>query len=429
MKILIVLCSCLAVQVSAQPLSLPDAINLALQKNYDLRIARNVVDINRINNHIGTAGGLPTVSGNASDQESVANINQRLNTGTEISRTGAAVNALNANVTGSQLLYNGFRVRYTKNRLEVLQQQSEQQLAAQIQNTIAGVMVRYYDVVRQQRYILTLQQSIGLSEKQLEIVQAKQNVGLANNADLFQSQIDLNTRKQDLQAQQLALSQAQTDLLAWLDVEADSTVVITDSILLDQNVQLAAVLSGLPQNPEITILNQEININELIEKEVAAQRYPSLRANAGINYGRNQSAGGQLLLNQSYGPFIGLSLAVPIYNGGIFKRQQQTASIVTQNSRLQRENVLLDYRALALRTYQAYASSLQQIETQQNTYDISAQLVNLSLQRFELAAATIIELREAQKSFEDAAFRLVDLRYTAKLAEIELKRLQGQLRY
>jgi outer membrane protein TolC len=326
------------------------------------------------------------------------------------------------------LLYNGLRVKTTKNRLELLQQQSEQELAAQIQNTIAGVMLHYYDVVRQQRYILTLQQSIGLSEKQLEIVQAKKNVGLANNADIFQSQIDLNTRKQDLQAQQLALLQAQTELLAWLDVApGSSTLLINDSILVDQNVRLDAVLTALQQNPEITVLDQAININELIEKEIRAQRYPSLRANAGVNYGRNMASGGQLLLNQSYGPFIGLGLSVPIYNGGIFKRQQQTAGLATQNARLQRENALLDYRANAIRTFQAYASSLQQLETQDSTYRLSSQLVDLSLQRFELAAATIVEVREAQKSFEDAAFRLVDLRYTAKIAEIELKRLEGRL--
>jgi hypothetical protein len=35
-------------------------------------------------------------------------------------------------------------------------------LNAQIQNTIAAVMVKYYDVVRQQGYIKTLQQSIEL---------------------------------------------------------------------------------------------------------------------------------------------------------------------------------------------------------------------------------------------------------------------------
>lgn len=82
-----------------------------------------------------------------------------------------------------------------------------------------------------------------------------------------------------------------------------------------------------------------------------------------------------------------------------------------------------------IKLFKAYTNSLQQLNTQQNTYQLSQQLVQLSLQRFQLAAATIIEVREAQKSFEDAGFRLVTLSYSAKIAEIELKRLSNRLTF
>ncbi len=266
-----------------------------------------------------------------------------------------------------------------------------------------------------------------MSDKQLEIVRAKQAVGLANDADVFQSEIDLNTRKQALQAQQLALAQAKTDLLILLDVSPDSAIVVADSIVLEKNIQLATVLAGLRQNPEITALDQQINIQALLEKETAALRSPTVRANAGLVYGRTQANGGQFLLNQSYGPFGNVGVSVPIYSGGVFGRQEQVAKIATRNAQLQKENALLDAQANALKTFQAYASSLQQLETQQGTVQLSAKLVALSLQRFQLAAATIVELREAQKSFEEASFRLVDLSFSAKMAEIELKRLGGTL--
>jgi outer membrane protein len=118
---------------------------------------------------------------------------------------------------------------------------------------------------------------------------------------------------------------------------------------------------------------------------------------------------------------------VPIYNGGIFKRQQQVASINTKNATLQKEGTLLDFKSNAVKTYQSYTAGIAQAATQQNTYKLSAQLVALALQRYQLAQATIIELREAQKSFEDAGYRFINLNYTAKIAEIELKRLAGKL--
>ena len=167
MKKLFFLLALIAVKTNAQELTLQDAINLALKNSFDIQIAKNVVDANKINNNIGVAGGLPTVAATTSNQESVVNINQKLNTGTEITRDGATSNNLTANVSGTMLLYNGYRVVATKKRLEILQQQSEQNLNSQIQNTIANVMVNYYNVVRQQGYIKTLKQSIDLSKQQL----------------------------------------------------------------------------------------------------------------------------------------------------------------------------------------------------------------------------------------------------------------------
>jgi outer membrane protein len=282
MKKITILFLLFATKAFTQQLTLQDAINISLKNSFDIQIAKNNVDINKINNNMGIAGGLPTVTGTASDQESVVNINQKINTGTEINKTGATSNNLNANATGTMLLYNGYRVITTKKRLEQLQAQSQQTLNAQIQNTIAAVMTKYFDVVRQQAYIKTLQQSIDLSKKQLELIEVKQSIGLANNANLFQSQIDLNTRQQDMQTQQLIVNQATTDLLNLLNVKPDSSVTIKDTIVVDATVQLDEVMNAINQNPQILFLDQQIKINQLIEKETAAQRYPSLRANTGI---------------------------------------------------------------------------------------------------------------------------------------------------
>jgi len=426
-KIVAILLIIISFKASAQQITLQEAINIALKNSFDIQIAKNVVEINKTNNHIGVAGGLPTVSGTASDQEGVVNINQKQNSGADITRNGAASNTVNANVTGSMLLYNGYRVVATKKRLEELEKQSGALLNAQIQNTIADVMFKYYDVVRQQGYMKTLQQSIDLSKQQLELVQTKQSLGLANNADLFQSQIDLNTRQQDMQSQQLIVDQAKTDLLNLLNVKPDSAITIKDTIIIDRSLKVGDVIAAISSNPAIISLDNQIKINELIEKETAAQRYPSLRANTGLNYGRTQSGAGQLLLNQSYGPFIGLSVAVPIYSGGVIKRQEKVANINTQNARLQKESTLLDYESSTIKTYQSYTNSMKQLETQQNTFELSQKLVDLSLQRFQLGAATIIEIRESQRSFEDAGYRLVNLSYAAKIAEVELKRVSNKL--
>ena len=412
---------------NAQHISLQDAINIALKNNLDIQIQKNNAEISKINNNRGVAGGLPSVSFNATDQESSIGINQKLNNGTVISRSGAYSNTMNANVVGSLLLYNGFKVVATQKRLIEIQKQSEQHLIAQIQNTIAAVMTKYYTVVREQSYVGTLQQSIDVSQKQLELIQKKKSLGLASDADFFQSQIDLNTRILEMQSQQTIIKQAKVDFMNLLELPSDTTIDIQDTITVNQQIVLAGVLKQMNSSAEIASLDHQIKINEFIEKEVLAERKPSLRLNMGYNFGNTESTAGQLLLNRVYGPFVNMGLSIPIYNGSIAKRQQQVANISTQNARMQRDAVLHDIQSAVVKTFQSYSNAMEQLKTQQNTFELSKQLVAIIQQRFQLNSATALEVREAQKSFEEAGFGLLNVQYIAKVAEIELQRICNKL--
>ena len=408
-------------------LHLQQAINIALKNSLDIQLAKNDLEASTILNNIGVAGGLPLVTAGVTDNEQVSTINQKLNTGVNINRNGAAVNGLNSNLAVSMLLYNGNRVVATKSRLAQLQKQSQQLLNSQVQDIIGSVMTGYYDIVRQQSYLKTVEKSIDASNQQLQIVKARQDVGLANNADHFQAQIDLNALQQNQLSQQLIIDQAKTELLRLLTLRPDSAIAIRDTILVDKNLNLNQVLNSLQQNANILASDDQVRINELIVKETAALRYPSVRATTGYNFNRNQSAAGQLLLNQSYGPAIGLTVGIPIYNGSIFKRQQKVTEINVRNAQLSKQVLVRDYSSQAVKSFQSYTSTLKQLETEQLNYTLSQQLLDLVLKRFQFKQATIVDVKNAQQSFEQSGYRLVNLNYAAKSAEIELKRLGNQL--
>ena len=408
-------------------LRLPDAINIALKNSLDVQLSKNLIEANTILNNYGVAGGLPLVTGSLADNEQVTNISQKLNTGVSIKRNAVVTNIAVVGVTGSILLYNGNRVVATKGRLAMLVKQSGQQLNAQIQNILAGVMTAYYDIVRQQGYIKTIDRSIEASQQQLDIVKARQSVGLANNADFFQAQIDLNALVQTKQSQQLIVGQGKTELLRQLTLNPDSLITIEDTILVNNNIKLAEVLNSLNKNADIVAADEQININEFITKETAALRYPSLRATTGFNFSRNQAAAGQLLLNQSYGPSVGISLGIPIYNGSVFKRQQRVAEIEVRNAGLNKQLLVRDYSSQVVKSYQAYSSTLLQLQTEQENYKLSNQLLDVVLQRFKFKQATIVDVKNAQQSFEASGYRLVNLNFSAKSAEIELDRLANKL--
>src|SRR5690606_24286940 len=401
----------------AVQLTLDDAIAIALKNSLEIQIARNDVEAAELMNHYGVAGGLPTVNATLGNTQQVMNIRQKLQNGTNIERDGAAGNNLSSGVVASLVLYNGHRIVSTKRRLEELKQQNEELLLAQIQDLIADVSTAYYDIVRQQSYVKTIVQSILASEKRLEILEARRSAGLANNADIYQAQIDINTAKQLMMNQKLVVDVAKTELLRLMSEDPSIELEIADTIIVSKDLDLNEFLEKTAKNRQIRASENQIRISEIVQREIAAQRYPTVRLNAGLNYTRNQSAAGFNLVYQSFGPNVGLAVSIPLYNGEAYRRQQQAAGVEIKSARKRKEILERDFKSEVYKTYHAYKNALSQLETEIKNYRLTEELLNLTMQRFELIQATIIDVREAQKSFEDAGYRLVNLSYAAKAAE------------
>lgn len=407
--------------------TLKSAIDTTLKNNFDIQIAANSLEISKINNTAGVAGALPQVSASASGNQSVTNGYQKLNTGEEISTSNINDNSLNSNINAGLLLFNGFRVVATRERLDLLQKQSELELNLQIQNSIAEVMAKYYDIVRQQNYLKIIQTSLDVSQKKLEIVTERKKAGMANDADYLQALIDLNTAEQNLKSQQLVIDQTKTGLLQIMSIKNYYAYSVDDSIVVDKTMQLNSILAFLQKNPQYVSSEQQVKISEQVVKEVSALRYPSLRVNTGFDFNRNQSDAGLTRINQNYGPYAGLTLQVPIYNGNAYKVQKQTAVYNVSNAKLQQQNLLNTLTADAVKTYLSYSTTLQQLESQENSVELSVKLIKVVMQQFQSGQATILDVKAAQASFENTGYQLVNLKYAAKVAEIELKRLQYQL--
>lgn len=427
----IVLFLCFGIWVTgafAQELTLDDALSIALKNNLGIQIAHNEVDIAEINNSYGVAGGLPFVQGTATGNQQLTSIRQEYsNPANNKTSNNARSTNLTAGLSADILLYNGGRVVNAKNRLETTEMQSRQLLDSRVQNLMYSVMLKYYDIVRQQSYAKTLETSIAASQQRLDIVKKQQAVGVANDADLFQSQVDRNTQIQNLQAQQLVVDQGKTDLLTLLTLKPDSVVLIRDTILVNSNMQLDSILSAISQNPDVQAAYQQISINQYIEKEVGAQRYPALLLNAGYNFSHTVNAAGFSLLNQSYGPYIGLGLTIPIFNGNIYKKQQEVAGINVKTASLQKDTLLLGINSSAVKSWQAYQNNLKQLETAKMNYDLSQKLLDLVLKRFQYKQATIVDVKNAQQSYESAGFIMINVSYAAKVSEIQLRRLANRL--
>ncbi|HNW88626.1 MAG TPA: TolC family protein [Bacteroidales bacterium] len=412
-----------------QPLTLEMAIDSALKNNFDIRIARNNAEINKINNNYGIAGGLPSINAAVSDNASLYNIHQEYSDGTVSNVNNSLGNNLGAEISASITLFNGLKVLSAKKRLTYLQDQGFLELNQEIQNTLAAIMLKYYDIIRQESYLKIIRSTIDISQKKSEIINERKNVGLANDADEMQAQIDLNICQQNYSSQQLVVENSKTELLQLMSVKQFQPFMIDDSTInIDTEIQMDSVLVFIKDNYQYLSAEQQIKINEQVAKEVRALRYPSLQLNTSYDFNYNQNNKAYASLYRSYGPYAGLNLKIPIFNGGTYRIKQKEALLNISNARLQKENLMNDLTSSALKTYQTYQNALTQLESQQASFELSEKLMDLVLQKFQLNQSTILDLKAAQQSYENSAYLLVNLQYQAKVAEIELERLTSNLK-
>jgi len=216
-------------------------------------------------------------------------------------------------------------------------------------------------------------------------------------------------------------------LLEVMNVKKYFSYMVSDSIIVDETIVPDSIYSFLANNPQVLSAEQQVRISEQAAKEIAAQRYPSLKLNAGYNFNLTKNDAGLTVYNQNYGPVIGLSLLVPIYNGNVYNIQHKTAVYNITNARLQKDKLLQNLIADAIKTAMSYKNGLTQLVSQQKNKDLSARLVSLTMEKFKLNQSTILDVKTAQTTYENNAYLFVNLQYAAKASEIELKRLMFRL--
>lgn len=415
--------------LKAQELLTPeDAVALAVSKNFDIIIAKNDAEIARIYNNRATAGMLPRINVTTGDVFNLNNINQNFSTGLEIKKNWVPINSFNAGLNLDWTIFDGLKMFATKDRLAALQKLGEIQLKDQIQNTAAQVLNVYYDVVRQKQQIKALKESMSISVERVNLSQKKFDVGYADKTPLLQAKVDYSTQQINILKQETVLQQAKVELNRLIGREANVEFDVLDTIEVSYTPDLQIIKDSVfLANYSIRAAMTNIDISKFQHKEIKSQRLPQINFSTGYNVLQNNSQAGQILLNRTYGPTIGLNAVIPIFTGGIVKKQLEASAvnIATQQVQLSKTKNDLDSRILTAYQNFDYASRVLKLNVE--NVKIAEENVKITLDRFRLNQSNSLEIKEAQSSYEDALYNIILARYNAKTAEIELKRLSNQL--
>lgn len=415
-------------QAQSPILTADEAVRIALEANYDIRLSRSDAEIARLNNTKGNAGMLPTVNLVANENFTLSAFQQKLANGTEFVAAGAPFNTANAAVQLSWPLFDGRRMQITKNRLEQTEALGILNLQNMVQATAANVLLAYYEIVRGKLQERALQEVILLNEGRLNIAEARLAAGFAAKTDALQSRIDLNQRRSDLLVQQTATAAAKRSLNQLLVRPPETAFEVVETIEAtyspDRNVLAEKVLA---QNPTLLSFQKTAEIAALLVGENKALGKARLNGIGQFNAVRADNGAGFTLSNSQAGITVGASLVVPLYTGGNVKRQVETAKIAAEQAMMRVENqrsiieTELDNQ-LAILQVQRQILSIEDTNVNDARENLS-----VSTERFRVGSTTGLEPQIAQNSLEQALVRRNLVLYNLKIAELRLKLLAGAL--
>lgn len=409
-------------------LTLKEAVSIALQNNYDIKISRNDLSIAKNNNNIGNAGMLPTLDATYINGGGIQNTRQTPATGPERVITGARStnNSLGADLNWT--VFDGFTMFANYNRLKELQKQGEVNARLTILNTVADVINAYYDVIRQQQLLVAADSAIDVSVLRTNIAKTKLELGRGSKLDVLTAQVDYNTDtssylqiKNFLQVAKIRLNQIMVrDISANFSV-ADS-IDVDRGILFSKQAEIAE-----QQNPDVqnAFINQRLASLNL--KAVRGARYPAISLNSGYSRANSTSPTG---FNQRFaanGFTYGVTASLNLFNGFLQRQNERNAKIEIETSKLNLGKTKLDVSSQLLSAYQNYATYLDLVKLEQRNVDIAKESLDITLAKYRLGSIAPLELREAQRNAIDAQNRFIEMQYQAKLAETNLKAISGNI--
>ncbi|WP_396169339.1 TolC family protein [Flavobacterium sp.] len=426
--ILFLLC---AAKTSAQEvLTIKDAMKIALENNFEIKIASNNLDIDKTNVSTGNAGMLPRVTASLVDANRIENSTQTLQNGTVNTLDNAKNNSLNYGVGLDWTVFDGFKMFARLDQLKELQKLGEAQLKRTIILKISEVNAVYFDLVQQQQQLTALDTTIMISTKRLELAQNRFKIGKASKLEVLNAQVDLNTDKVALLRQKESYANRKIVLNQILARDSKVDFKVVDNVKVDDKLILAELIAlAEKQNPQLEseIINKRVA--ELQLKQIKGDRYPRINLTTGYNFLDTESSLGFTAAFSARGFNYGLRASLNVFDGFAQNRNEKIAKIQLDNSKIAIEQQSLLLTSELSIAFQTYLTNLELIDLEETNEAIAKQNLNITVDKFRIGTITTLEFRAAQLNYINAKVRYSNAQFQAKLSEIALRELAGNMSF
>ncbi|MCO5239072.1 MAG: TolC family protein [Chitinophagaceae bacterium] len=415
-----------------QVITLHEAIAAGLHNNYDILLLSNDSVAAATDQRFVYGAFLPNLNGTVGTLWSTSAQKQKYQTRDDAEGSGIKTDNINAALNLNWTLFDGLKMFATKRKIEELHGLAGINLKNQVVNTTAEIVNNYYLIVRQKQLLKAIEEQMSINEERVKLADRKLSVGLGSKPELLQAKVDLNAQKAAHLQQQTAMLQLRDQLNQLTGMQLPAVYDVADSIPLNLYLNISDIQNqAVTSNPTILQALKNADIAAISLKEAKASRWPLVSFVSAYSFTRNANKNNispfapYFSRNQGYN--LGLTASIPILNNLSVKRNIERAKLDVeyQHIAVSKQKSLVDvWVKVAFNSYQYQVSALL---LEEENIELAKENVMIALERFRQGVSTYLELREAQKSLEDAYDRLIAARYNTKVSETELLRLKGDI--
>lgn len=413
-----------------QVLTTDEAIALALENNYGIKIAKNTVEISENNADILNSGYLPSLTGNAGASIDVQNTEGELANGETRIAEGAETRRYNASINLNYTLFDGLGRLYNYKQLKEQYQLSKLEARQTIENTILELFSIYYTIAQLSENTTALEETLIISKNRLTRSEYQFDYGQNTKLGVLNARVDINNDSINLINANQQLKNTKRDLNVVLGNSTNNTfkvdTTVTFPILFNKKELFNKMLAN---NVRLKQIEQNIKISDFTIKASKSGYLPivGLQGSYGWNESTNNSPLAFTLQNTTTGFSGGLNLTWNLFDGGSTITRVKNAKIDLETQQLQKEQILIEVQRNFNNSWDDYQNKLKIFRVQQENIKTAQNNFDRTQEKFKLGQVTSIEFRQAQLNLLTAELNKNQAKYDAKLAEITVLQISGEL--
>lgn len=409
-------------------LSKQSAVDIALENNYDIRIAEGNVESAANSASVYNSGYLPAISGSAGANYSVNDTEIERIDGSEQVIKGAESYGYNGTVALNYTVFNGLGRKYNYAMLKENYNLSELQARQVIERSIVSIFAVYYDVARLTQNVNSQVQTIDISRRRLQRMQYGYEYGQNTQLDVLNAEVDYNNDSITMRNLSLELSNVKRDLNVLLGRDVGIDFYVDTTITYMTGLNYEELLSDAMQY-NVSVLQNEglLKTAEYGVKVDKSVLIPSIGVSAEYRYSDRTDPTGFATNFNSRGPTVNANLSWNIFDGGLSKVRIQNSKIAVQNQEIARQQNLQVLERNVNNAWAFYQNSLFVLEAEKKNLQTNNRNFERTLEQQKLGQITSIVFRQAQLNLLNAQLNFNQAKYQAKTAELAIIQLSGDL--